>query len=94
MSIVFSATFDPSPILAEAATLYEQYYHAGTAQPFDQVVCESAFVAWKDAIEGIFPDLVVTPKTVMHTPPRPPGVTDEEIAEVGAALARGYWPVT
>lgn len=94
MSIVFSATFDPSPALAEAATLYEQYYHAATAQPFDQEACESAYLGWKAAMEAVFPDNVVAPKTVTYIAPRPPGVTDELIAKVGAALARGYWPVT
>ena len=89
--IVFSATFDPSPVLAEAAALYARYCQTALAVPFDREACESAYSDWAAAMEAIHPCLA--PKTVMYAP-RPPGVTDEEIAEVGAALARGYWPVT
>ena len=89
--IVFSATFDPPPVLAEAAALYERYFQITQAVSFDREACESAYSDWKAAMEAVHPNLA--PKTVMYAP-RPPGVTDEEIAEVGAAVARGYWPVT
>lgn len=92
-SIKFPITvFDPSPALAKAATLYERYFRTATAVPFVQEVCESAYWDWKDAIEAVVSGGVVVPETMAYSP-RPPGVTDEEIAEVGDALARGYWPV-
>lgn len=83
--IEFSATFHPSPELTKAASVYARYFQTTQAVPFDREACESAYSDWKAAIEAVHPNLL---------PPRIPGVTDEEIAEVGAALARGYWPVT
>ncbi len=91
-AIEFPISFEPSLALVEVASLYERYFRTATTVPFDKEACESAYFGWKAAMEAVFPDIVV-PKTVMYTPPRPPGVTDEEIAEVGQALARGYWPV-
>lgn len=92
-AIEFPISFEPSLALAEVASLYERYFQTAKTWPFDKEACESAYLGWKDAMEAVFPDLVVVPKTVAYTPPRPPGVTDEEIAEVAEALARGYWPV-
>jgi hypothetical protein len=92
-AIEFQISFEPSPALAELASLYERYFRTATTVPFDKEDCESAYFGWKAAMEAVFPDDVVVPGTVAYSPPRPPGVTDEDIAEVGDALARGYWPV-
>lgn len=92
-AIEFPISFEPSLALAEVATLYERYFQTATARPFDKEACESAFFGWKDAMEAVFPDLVVTPKTVMYTLPQFLDITAEEMAEVAEALARGYWPV-
>ena len=88
--IDFQVSKDTWPALCEAEA---QYFLAMTAKPFDQNAASSDFLEWKSAMEAVSPELAVSPKTVMYAP-RPPGVTDEEIAEIGAALARGYWPVT
>lgn len=92
-TIEFQISFEPSPALAELASLYERYFQTAKTVPFDKEDCESAFVGWKDAMEAVFPDLVVTPKTVMYTLPQFLDITAEEMAEVGEAVARGYWPV-
>lgn len=94
MSIDFPLSFEPSPALLKVAALYERYFQTATSVPYDEGACESAFLDWKDAMEAVFPGGVVVPKTVVFPQPRPPGVTDEEIAEVWAAVARGYWPMT
>lgn len=94
MTVEIPLTFEPSPALLEAITLYERYFQAATSVPFDEWTCESAYYAWKDAMKAVFPDGVVVPETVTYSPPRPPDVTDEDIAEIGKAFARGYWPVT
>ncbi len=93
-TIEFSVSFEPSPALAMVAALYERYYQTSTSQPFDKEACESAYSDWKAAMESVFFGNVVVPKTVAYPQPRSPDVTNEEIAEVGDALSRGYWPVT
>ena len=92
-AIEFPISFDLSLALAELASPYERYFKTATAQPFDKEACESAYFGWKDAMEAVFPDLVVTPMTVMYTLPQFLDITAEEMAEVGEAVARGYWPV-
>lgn len=92
-AIEFPISFEPSMALAEVASLYERYFRTATTVPFEKEACESAYFGWKDAMEAVFPDLVVTPKTVMYTLPQFLDVTAEEMAEVAEAVARGYWPL-
>lgn len=73
--IEFFVTFDPSSELA--ASLYERYFQTTQAVPVDREARESAYSDWKAAMEAVHLNLA---------PPRPPGVTDEEIAESGPHL--------
>lgn len=94
MRIDFPVSFEPSVALIKVDSLYKRYFDTATASPFDEKACLSAFFDWKAEMESVFPDLGVVPLPVKFTPGRPPEVTEEGIAEIGKALARGYWFLT